>query len=67
MSGGLIPRHKRLMNHKPFYAPLIKLDKIIDVGCGTGAMTVLLAQNYPAAHVYGNDLALSQARTHDSD
>lgn len=42
-----------LMGGKPFHAPVANLKKILDVGCGTGAMTYLLARTYPSAQVTG--------------
>jgi SAM-dependent methyltransferase len=50
---------------KPFYARLSPPPKrILDVGCGTGVMTVMLARLFPDAEVYGLDLA-DVPPTHD--
>lgn len=46
-----------LMNGKPFHAPVANPKKILDVGCGTGAMTYLLARTYPNAQVIGVDFS----------
>ncbi|KAK4493760.1 hypothetical protein PRZ48_014945 [Zasmidium cellare] len=46
-----------LMGGKPFHAPVTNPKKILDVGCGTGAMTYLLARMYPDAHVIGVDFS----------
>lgn len=46
-----------LMNGKPFHAPISNPTKILDVGCGTGAMTYLLARTYPNAQVIGVDFS----------
>ena len=46
-----------LMNHRPFHATVSQPNKILDIGCGTGAMTNMLASMYPEAHVIGIDIA----------
>jgi len=61
------PEHERLdaqsaslialMNNKPFHAPLQSPKRILDIGCGTGAMTVILGKLYPQAEVIGIDIA----------
>ena len=45
------------MHNKPFHAPVKKPTKILDIGCGTGAMTFLLAQRFPNAEVIGLDIS----------
>ena len=48
-----------LMKGKPFQAPVAGwpiTGNIIDIGCGTGGMTVRLAREHPSAQVYGVDL-----------
>jgi SAM-dependent methyltransferase len=39
--------------------PLARVRKALDVGCGSGAMTRLLAQHLPAAEIWGLDLSPS--------
>ena len=46
-----------LMKGKPFHAPIENPKRILDVGCGTGSMTYLLAQKYPDAEVIGLDIS----------
>lgn len=50
-----------MMHNKPFHAPLATaarpLKRILDIGCGTGAMTYLLARAYPDAEVIGLDIS----------
>jgi SAM-dependent methyltransferase len=48
-----------LMHGQPFHAPLqaARPTRILDIGCGTGAMTALLAEKYPEAEVIGIDIA----------
>lgn len=45
------------MNHRPFTAPISQPKKMLDIGCGTGVMTDLLASAFPEAQVYGIDIA----------
>lgn len=63
------PEHDRLdaqsrvlitmMHNRPFHAPLAapRPKRILDVGCGTGAMTFLLASAVPDAEVVGVDIS----------
>jgi SAM-dependent methyltransferase len=47
-----------LMQNSPFHAPLTSHpEKILDIGCGTGIVTVELAKKYPSAQVFGVDLS----------
>ncbi|GME37708.1 hypothetical protein GTA08_BOTSDO09740 [Neofusicoccum parvum] len=34
-----------------------QVTKVLDIGCGTGAATITLAQHYPSATVYGLDIS----------
>lgn len=47
------------MHNSPFHAPIIKeqIKTAMDIGCGTGPMTVLLADFLPNATVFGIDLS----------
>jgi SAM-dependent methyltransferase len=47
------------MHNKPIHAPVepSKVKVAVEVACGTGAMTILLAQHFPNAHVYGIDIS----------
>ena len=45
------------MSNQPFHAPLKNPKRILDIGCGTGVMTVALAKAYPEAEVIGLDLS----------
>ena len=62
------PEHARLeqqayylsvmMNHRVIHAPIAStVMRILDVGCGTGSVTVLLGKQYPEARIYGIDLS----------
>lgn len=44
-----------VMFDKPFRAPIESPSKIIDIGCGTGLQTDLLAKRYPNATIVGID------------
>ena len=48
-----------LMHGKPFHNPVDvqKVKLALDIGCGTGDMTLLLAEHFPNATVYGMDLS----------
>jgi trans-aconitate methyltransferase len=53
------------MHHSPFHAASSLLNtttnttpkRILDVGCGTGIMTVSLAHKFPSAAIFGIDLS----------
>lgn len=46
------------MHYQPFHAPLRHAPRrILDIGCGTGAITALLARTFPEAEVVGFDMA----------
>lgn len=47
------------MNNRPVHAPLdpTKIKTIVDIGCGSGSMTLFLAQAFPKATVYGVDFS----------
>ncbi len=49
----------QIMGDKVFHAPLNKDDihKTLDVGCGTGAVTHVMASTFPNAQVFGADLS----------
>ncbi|KAK5132217.1 hypothetical protein LTR08_009277 [Meristemomyces frigidus] len=47
----------KMMHDTPFHALLKEPKRLLDIGCGTGAMTVQLAHAYPEAKVYGLDLS----------
>lgn len=42
---------------KVFHSPIVNPTRIVDVGCGTGAVTYHLGTEFPSAQVYGVDLA----------
>ncbi|KAF2084891.1 S-adenosyl-L-methionine-dependent methyltransferase [Saccharata proteae CBS 121410] len=47
-----------LMNNKVVHAPIPQTaTRLLDVGCGTGIVTDLLARTFPAATAYGIDLS----------
>ncbi|MCJ1480760.1 hypothetical protein MMC06_000915 [Schaereria dolodes] len=46
-----------LLHNRTIHAPLKNPDILLDVGCGTGAVTIDLSAQYPGATVYGIDLA----------
>lgn len=52
------------MNNKPVHSPLTSPQRILDVGCGTGAMTVILARLFPQAEVIGVDIAPVPSNRH---
>jgi ubiquinone/menaquinone biosynthesis C-methylase UbiE len=45
------------MHHNIFQAPLKNPQRILDVGCGTGRVSVQLAAKFPNAQVIGLDLS----------
>lgn len=46
-----------MMGGKVIHAPIDDPKKILDVGCGTGVVTELLASKFPKAQVFGLDLS----------
>ncbi|CAF9939840.1 hypothetical protein IMSHALPRED_001651 [Imshaugia aleurites] len=47
-----------LMHNHVIHAPLRNPQRLLDVGCGTGAVTHPLSTTYPSAsHIYGIDLS----------
>lgn len=46
-----------MMHNKPFHAPVTAPRRILDIGCGTGAMTYVLATAFPDAQVIGLDIS----------
>lgn len=46
-----------LLQGRPLRAPVSKPLRILDIGCGTGVVTELLASTYPDAEVIGVDIA----------
>lgn len=50
---------RQLMGNKVFHAPLkeAKIQKALDIGCGTGAVTHEMASTFPKAQVFGADLS----------
>lgn len=45
------------MNNKPFHAPVKNPKRILDIGCGTGVLTVRLGREFPEAEVIGVDIS----------
>ena len=45
------------MGNKPFHAPLQKPKRILDIGAGTGILTVKLGREFPDAEVIGVDIS----------
>ena len=48
---------EKLLHGKPFRAPVQGPKKILDIGCGTGVMTVQLGKLFPDAQVIGLDIS----------
>jgi ubiquinone/menaquinone biosynthesis C-methylase UbiE len=46
-----------MMGGKAIHSPLSKPAKILEVGCGTGHMTSIIAERFPSAKIYGVDLS----------
>lgn len=42
---------------KPFHAPVNNPKRILDIGCGTGILTVRLGREFPEAEVIGVDIS----------
>lgn len=58
----MLAQHEAIMaamQNKPFHSPVNALDvKVaVDIGCGTGVMTLLMAEYFPNATIYGVDLS----------
>lgn len=47
------------MDHKVIHSPLSqeKTERVLDIGCGTGVVTKLLAEQFPKAQAFGVDLS----------
>lgn len=48
---------QEMMLGKVFHSPIKTPTRILDVGCGTGAVSYHLGRTLPSAHIYGLDLA----------
>jgi ubiquinone/menaquinone biosynthesis C-methylase UbiE len=48
---------EQLMSNNIFHSPLVKPNRVLDIGCGTGRSTVQLAQRFPDARIIGVDLS----------
>jgi SAM-dependent methyltransferase len=48
------------MQGEPIHTPVdpSSVKTVVEVACGTGAMTILLAERFPNAHIYGVDISL---------
>lgn len=53
------------MHDQPFHSPIdpSSVNVALDIGCGTGAMTLAIAHHFPNATVYGIDLSSIPAST----
>ncbi len=63
---GLTPIGERILRERVYYEliPLVKRnDKILDLGCGTGTLTIMLSKLlYPDCQLFGVDLSKGQIR-----
>ncbi|CAD6582368.1 MAG: hypothetical protein ASARMPREDX12_000916 [Alectoria sarmentosa] len=48
---------QEIMMGKVFHSPVKDPTRMLDVGCGTGAVTCHLGSKFPSAQIYGVDLA----------
>ena len=50
------------MRGRVLHAPIERPERLLDVGCGTGAVTDILATKFPAAEAFGLDLSTVPSR-----
>lgn len=49
--------YNKVMFNSVFHAPVNAPETILDIGCGTGAVTYNLTTSYPSAQVYGLEIS----------
>lgn len=52
----------RMFDGKPFFAPVENLQRVVDMGTGTGIWALDVGDQYPEAHVIGIDLSPMQPK-----